>query len=391
MMTISTKKSRGVEKTSRSWSLNTRGLVLPSAVLIWYILGVLSISTTKILLTNYETIGITPSILTLQQLFIGMIVLRLWIWKTKSDTTSYPIIHFKKIISIAYNGNKKDNINNDTFGYFELFSSGIFFTLGFLFTNLSFSAADASFVETIKASEPISSASLSVLWKLETMSLEESYSLLGICVGVIMSTVGNANGGAKINESIVGGSALMQSLRSSVIVMGSNICFSFRGLYQKLFRASPIGRPHVVNDIYMQYLIHKIGVVVMVVLVVWLDFSSLIPMWYESIMVGGILSSSQQMVSFLLLSLVNGLAFTHYNLASSYILSRISVVTHAALNCIRRLFAIVVTSIIFSVPITTMSGLGISVSIFSFLLYTRFKSEKKSMLHPHKPSSILPP
>ena len=66
-----------------------------------------------------------------------------------------------------------------------------------------------------------------------------------------------------------------------------------------------------------------------------------------------------------------------FSLASSYILSRITVVHHAALNCIRRLFAIVVTSIIFSVPITMLSSLGVFISIGAFALYTRFKLARK--------------
>jgi drug/metabolite transporter (DMT)-like permease len=302
--------ARATNKKSRSWSLNIRALILPSAIGIWYILGVLSISTTKILLTNYESMGMTPSILTLQQLFIGMIILRLWMLMlmTRNDKSNCPIhLNLKKIISISYNQKE-----SDTLGYFEVLSSGIFFTLGFLFTNLSFSAADASFVETIKASEPISSAGLSVLWKLETMSQKESYSLLGICVGVVISTVGNAHG-ANDNDHPIGAirPSMMQSFRSSAIVMGSNLCFSFRSLYQKLFRASPMGRPSVVNDVSLQYLIHQIGVMVMTVLVILLDASSLLAKLYESISTGGILFSDQ-MGRFMLLSVVNGLAFTHY-------------------------------------------------------------------------------
>jgi hypothetical protein len=76
------------------------------------------------------------------------------------------------------------------------------------------------------------------------------------------------------------------------------------------------------------------------------------------------------------------------SLASSYLLSRISVVLHAALNCIRRLFAIVVTSIVFSVPITMVSGVGIFVSFGAFLLYTNFKAGRKE--NTLSPKSILP-
>merc|ERR1719469_141045 len=88
------------------------------------------------------------------------------------------------------------------------------------------------------------------------------------------------------------------------------------------------------------------------------------------------------------LAVVNGFAFTHYNLASTYILSRISVVHHAALNCIRRLFAIVVTSIIFDVQITLLSGLGIIISIAGFMAFTHYKSQR--IKTPRPLSSLLP-
>jgi len=82
------------------------------------------------------------------------------------------------------------------------------------------------------------------------------------------------------------------------------------------------------------------------------------------------------LMSYFGISIVNGIAFTAYNLASTYVLSRISVVHHAALNCIRRLFAIVVTSIAFGVPITLLSAIGILVSISGFASFTHFKLEK---------------
>jgi len=77
-----------------------------------------------------------------------------------------------------------------------------------------------------------------------------------------------------------------------------------------------------------------------------------------------------------LLALVNGMAFTSYNLASTYILSRISVVHHASLNCLRRVFAIISTSMIFGNPITTMQMAGIALACAGFLSYIRCKQLK---------------
>ena len=87
-----------------------------------------------------------------------------------------------------------------------------------------------------------------------------------------------------------------------------------------------------------------------------------------------------------------------FSLASTYILSRISVVHHAALNCIRRIFAIVVTSIVFVIPITFIGGCGILVSVVGFLSFSVLKARRNggeankkplSSLLPHKNSDLL--
>ena len=76
------------------------------------------------------------------------------------------------------------------------------------------------------------------------------------------------------------------------------------------------------------------------------------------------------------------------SLASTYLLSRITVVHHAALNCIRRIFAIVITSIIFTIPFTVLNVTGIIISCGGFMLYTYAKSNKTQQ--PNPLSSLLP-
>ena len=76
------------------------------------------------------------------------------------------------------------------------------------------------------------------------------------------------------------------------------------------------------------------------------------------------------------LALLNGIAFTSYNLASTYVLTRISVVHHAALNCIRRVFAVIVTSVVFGLSITMLQIFGISTSMGGFFLFSHFKMKK---------------
>lgn len=76
------------------------------------------------------------------------------------------------------------------------------------------------------------------------------------------------------------------------------------------------------------------------------------------------------------------------SLASTFVLTRISVVHHAALNCIRRIFAIIVTSFAFSVPITLVGAMGICVSFGGFMAFTRYKIKRQS--RPKPISTLLP-
>jgi hypothetical protein len=64
------------------------------------------------------------------------------------------------------------------------------------------------------------------------------------------------------------------------------------------------------------------------------------------------------------------------------------VVHHAALNCIRRIFAIVVTSIVFANPISPKGVLGIFVSFGGFMSFTYAKAQKSQ--RPKPMSSLLP-
>jgi hypothetical protein len=59
--------------TKEHSSANQYNLPVPAAVLLWYLLGVLSISSSKVLLSTH---GVSPLLLTLQQLTIGITLLR---------------------------------------------------------------------------------------------------------------------------------------------------------------------------------------------------------------------------------------------------------------------------------------------------------------------------
>lgn len=254
----------------------------------------------------------------------------------------------------------------------ELLWSSICFALGFLATNFGFAGSAASFVETVKAAEPLTSATVAACYGIENISTPQKASLGSIVAGVLLATLGNSSNHTSASELTV--QPLAATLLSSAIVMTSNLFFSFRGLYQKLLRK--VAPAHVLDDLNLQYRMQWTGVLLLVGPVLVFD---LLPTlcWKSYPWSTTVSESGSSPVQFLILAVINGCAFTSYNLASTFILSRISVVHHAALNCLRRVFAIVVTSLLFGVPITIVGAIGICLAMAGFMLYTHYKIQQQ--------------
>ena len=464
------------------------------AVMLWYSLGVISISTSKLLLTSpndtgtaddsssfYTTIGgLPPLYLTLQQLVLGCTFLRFLIniqflglsqglqqpydvpeesqsnlrdqnytdtsnsspsKSTTSTTATFLLTMWRKVSSSAAR---------------YLVLAGICFSLGFYTTNLAFGAASPSYVETIKAAEPITSAILAVTYGLERLTTMEISSLGGIITGMLVSTLASSSSPSPSSSSSSSSNIATNHslLLAAIIVMASNLCFSLRGLYQKIYQraidatiksidttdtnhsslsaviSSSYPSPSFssssmskLDDLNLQFRMQQIGVTIFLVPTLLKDGPRL---FFHLIQVTTHLDTIELttvILRYVALSVVNGLAFSSYkwvlssrrlpachgsktiqpllipcphwhmflfpsillpilriwnhrSLASTYLLTRISVVHHAALNCTRRIFAIVVTSMIFGIPISFVSALGIALSFISFMMFTTAKAAK---------------
>lgn len=154
-------------------------------------------------------------------------------------------------------------------------------------------------METVKAAEPITSAATAVAWGIETISYPEALSLATIVLGVLLSTLGNTHGASGTHTTMA------DNVRTCIIVMTANFCFSFRGSHQKLFRATPMGNQNLMDDLNLQYRMQQIGVGILVVPVVLFDGLSLVRHVWSGISVGS-------GVYYLGCALVNGFAFTSY-------------------------------------------------------------------------------
>jgi len=259
------------------------------AITLWYIFGVLSISTSKIILQKWYHYGVTPLLLTLQQLFIGVNVLGFFLfnnmgftmrnknieqtkyyeYKKKKSSIFYSIyIQAKDLINISWNTCNKYHFKNiekpSRRSLRYLLLSSLFFTMGFIFTNYGFHMGHASFVESVKSSEPMTSFFITILWGLEQPGYGEFVCLVGICFGVTISTIGNIDPKEiKRNIKIIPETGASKSIQTCLIVFTSNICFSIRGLYQKFYRTNPYGSISIVDDTNFQYRIHLFGVLML--------------------------------------------------------------------------------------------------------------------------------
>ena len=316
------------------------------AVFLWYSLGVISISTSKLLLMKsklpagsiryYHHVGaVSPMLLTLQQLLFGSTFLRFLLnirfldspgiqpLASLVDTdSSKSVASSPSVTAMALHGGSSLRNRRRLAAYKDvtiiqtlilmvqhkktryLCLAGFCFSLGFYCTNVAFEAASAGFVETIKASEPITSAILAVSWGLEVLNNIEVTSLGTIVCGVILSTVGNHSPSSGQTSSV------LDSLLSCIIVMVANLCFSFRGLYQKLFQ-SKSNHSILMDDLNLQYRMQQMGVMVFLLPTVLWSGPSAIQHIYKVFSTVGLFKSGV-LVRYLMLSITNALAFASY-------------------------------------------------------------------------------
>lgn len=330
------------------------------AVLLWYSLGIISISTSKLLLTTSKVApnhpryyhhvgGVPPLFLTLQQFLLGSTFLRFLLsikFLNSPGLQPWSVLH--SLGSGSGDGHhsggdkrrplKRNHPNNSTTQSSSsttlatlshlvharhtryLLCSGTFFSMGFLATNYGFSGSSAAFVETIKAAEPITSASLVVLWKLEVISQSEWWSLACIVAGVLLSTVGNQSSTTATSSSTATSTTtttsafttLAASFASCVIVMASNLLFSFRGLYQKLLRAEHIP-VQVLDDLNLQFRFQQLGVWILMIPVLVCNGPGILRHVYMVTTTPKVgLLASGILMRYIGLALLNGLAFTSY-------------------------------------------------------------------------------
>jgi solute carrier family 35, member E1 len=202
-------------------------------------------------------------------------------------------------------------------------------------------AAPPAFAETVKATEPISTVLIGLLFFSEGTSLRTYATLLPICCGVAISCFHNTS----------------FHMLAFLLAAGSNFGFSSRAVFAK--RLS-LFYPDAIDEITLFSAISFLGLLLLVPLSLFMEGHKVYDM----------LESGYFTIPELLpLLALNGTCFAAYNLLSYVVLKRMDLVTHSVLNCFRRVFIIVATTSWFSETISVLNACGIAVAVLGVLLF----------------------
>jgi hypothetical protein len=72
--------------------------------------------------------------------------------------------------------------------------------------------------------------------------------------------------------------------------------------------------------------------------------------------------------------------YTRLSLTSCYVLSKLTVLHHSSLNCLRRIVAILVTSLYFQKSMSTEAILGLLTSFLGFAAFIFYRHQRTSGL-----------
>ena len=226
-----------------------------------------------------------------------------------------------------------------TTGFFKLL---FVYTAGFCLTNGSFGKVNASFVDTIKAGEPIATVMLTLLCLPgETVTPLVFASLMPIVAGVATSSLSDTS----------------FNLLGFCMAMGSNICFSARSICAKLLRSS-LGKQMDNANLFVH--VNLYGAMALFPLVMYVEGPVLM-----TVLKGGGKPAR--------LFLLNGFFYYLNNQMNFLVLEKVDAVTHGLINCGRRVANIMFAIVWFGTAVTLYNGVGITLALSGAYCYMKAK------------------
>jgi len=236
-----------------------------------------------------------------------------------------------------------------------LYKIAVSYTCGFLFTNMAFSVVTTSFAETVKSAEPLSSVVMAYFVLREIESIPTYMCLIPICIGVACSCLHDDS----FNTFGFSCAAL------------SNVMFSVRAVYAKqLVQTSK----HLLDETQLFGYVSVIGLCLLLPVALIQEGASV----YSKVVLNWDTNYVGSRSLFFCILLANGLAYTCYNTMSFLVLTRTNLITHAVLNCVRRVFVIIFTSIFFDLHVSNMNLAGVGVAVAGVMAFAYFKSSSKT-------------
>ena len=331
--------------------------LVPIMIVVWYSTAIVSITSSKKIMNIIKL----PFMLCTSQFLLAYLITSLITPSASASTsTSTPTSSSSLLSSLSSYISKYTNHNITSSSskplsknaYNIIYRIAILYTLGFIFTNISFSIVTASFAETVKSAEPFSTTFLGYFLYKENTSILTYISLIPIVTGVSISCIDD------LSFNIYG------FLSASI----SNFCFSGRAVLTKhLYRKYP----NCIDEITMFSIISKIGLILLIPLMILLESNSIISLFYEK---------SSNIIEILLLLFINGIAYSTYNITSFLVLSRTNLITHSVFNCFRRVFIILFTCYYFQVTLSLLNITGVAIAVIGVLFFA-YSKHKDNIIH----------
>lgn len=304
---------------------STRQLfIVVALVILWYGFAIVTITSSKMILNRAS---LPNTLCSIQFIFAGVIT---FFYLQVFSNSGFEGVH----------SNVRSLVAQTSAGY----------TIGFILTTSSFSLAPPAFAETVKATEPISTVLIGLLFFSEGTSMKTYATLIPICFGVAMSCIHNTS----------------FHMMAFLLAAGSNFGFSSRAVFAK--RLS-LFYPDAIDEITLFSAISFLGLILLIPVAFFMEGARL-----REMLVSGSFASHE----LLTLLTINGSCFAAYNLLSYIVLKRTDLVTHSVLNCFRRVFIIVTTTLWFNETITFLNSCGVAIAVVGALLFGYSHREDKS-------------
>lgn len=235
-------------------------------------------------------------------------------------------------------------------------------TLGNLLTNVSLGRVSVSFTHTIKAMEPFFSVVLSSVFLGDVPSLAILSMLVPIVGGVAMASV----------------SEVSFNWAGFLAAMGSNITFQSRNCLSKAL----MGGKKSMDNINLFSIITIMSFAVTLPLAVAVEGFKLSP---AAIAAAGVADPALVIQR----AAIAGFCFHAYQQLSYMILQRVSPVTHAVGNCVKRVVVIIAAVVFFRNPVSPMNAVGTAIALMGVAGFSWVKRSEAAATNKNEKSAMV--